>query len=105
MIIKGGADMEDAKNTKTPISTDISQNLKIIKERFDVPGNFDFIMREFEVSFDERTVQGFLVFYDGLVNKTFINRDIMRGLIQKNGPMPEDESLNNIFYKKLIKIW
>jgi len=104
MIIKGGADMEDGKNTKTPISTDISQNLKTVKERFGVPGNFDFIMREFEVTFDKRTFQGFLVFYDGLVNKTFINRDIMRGLIQKNGPMPEGESLNNIFYKKLITL-
>ncbi len=104
MIIKGGADMEDEKNTKTPISTDISHNLKIIKERFGVPGNFDFIMREFEVSFEDRNVDGFLVFYDGLVNKTFINRDIMRGLIQSCGPVPEGEEWNNIFYKKLITL-
>lgn len=82
----------------------ISENLKLIKDIFSVPDNFDFIIREFEITFEDRTVPGFLAFYDGLVNQTYINRDIMRGLVSGGGEKIGDGNLSDILYKRFISL-
>lgn len=92
------------QNIKTPISKNISENMALIRETFGVPDNFDFMIREFEVSFEDGTASGFLTFYDGLVNKDFINRDIMRGLIQSKSGSIKSPDLNDVVYKKLITL-
>ncbi len=88
---------------KKPISKNLADNLAYIKNIFGVPDNFDFIIREFEIKFDDRSIPAFLVFYDGLVNKTFINRDIMRGLVQGGGNT-EGGELSDIIFRKLISL-
>ncbi len=88
---------------ETPISKNLSDNLEYIKNRFSVPANFDFVIREFEIKLNSKTVSAFLLFYDGLVNKNFINRDIMRGLVQ--GCSSEEKGkLSDIIYKRLIPL-
>lgn len=71
-------------------TTKITKNIKdsrcYITERFCVPLNFDFIIRDFKVRFKDGCADGFLCFYDGMSNSTFINRDIMRGLLQSGVP-------------------
>lgn len=90
--------------TKKPISKNLNENLSYIKSVFGVPKNFDFVIREFEIKFDDCSIPAFLVFYDGLVNKTFINRDIMRGLVQGGGTANSDEDLSDIIFRKLISL-
>lgn len=53
-----------------------------IRKRFRVPENFDFVVREFKLRFRDGEADGFLIFYDGMSDKNYINRDIMRGLMQ-----------------------
>lgn len=93
--------MEDNKNA---ISKDLSVNLERIKQTFGVPENFDFIVREFEVKFEDGTASAFLTFYDGLVNKDYINRDIMRSLVTSGSGRKDSGNLNDIVFKKLITV-
>ena len=88
--------MEDNKNA---ISKDLSVNLERIKQTFGVPENFDFIVREFEVKFEDGTASAFLTFYDGLVNKDYINRDIMRSLVTSGSGRKDSGNLNDIVFK------
>lgn len=92
--------MKQEKN----ISSKIDDNRKRIEKAFGVPNNFDFIIREFEVKFDDGVAEGFLTFYDGMTNKNYINRDIMRGLIEGINCKKSDGNLNEIVYKKLINL-
>lgn len=64
------------------ISQNVQQSRDYIARRFCVPLNFDFIIRDFKVRFNDGYADAFLCFYDGMCNSTFINRDIMRGLLQ-----------------------
>lgn len=85
------------------VSRDLSKNKEYFKKVFSVPNNFDFIIRDFEMTFDDGSLSGFLVFYDGLVNQNYINRDIMRGLLQNGGSLPKNNIGDNIF-KKIISL-
>ncbi len=91
------------KNGDFLISTDLSENRKRIENVFGFPNNFDFKIRDFEIGFSDGSVSGFLAFYDGLVNQTYLNRDILRGLIQNSGEMPK-EGLKSTLFKRLIAI-
>lgn len=86
------------------VDKNLEVNRAIIKELFSTSINFDFVMRDFEITFDNGKLAGFLVFFDGLVNKTFINRDILRGLIQYGGKKPDKDNLNDAVFKKLIAL-
>lgn len=86
------------------ISRNLKENLEYIKSIFAVPQNFDFIIREFDIKFDNCSIPAFLVFYDGLVNQTYINRDIMRSLIQSGGKVNEEEKPSEAIYRRLITL-
>lgn len=92
------------ENNTTSISKSLSDNLTKIKTTFGFPNNFDFIIREFEVNFEDGTASAFLTFYDGMVNKNFINRDIMKGLIHSGSGRKSDGNLNDVVFKKLISL-
>ena len=72
----------DIMEQKTKITKSVQESRDYITERFNVPLNFDFIVRDFKVQFKDGYAEGFLCFYDGMCDSTFINRDIMRGLLQ-----------------------
>lgn len=86
------------------VSRDLTENKKFIEDIFSVPNNFDFILREFDVGFDDGSVPGFLVFYDGLVDQTYINRDIMRGLIQNSGRLANGGDFSDKIFKRIITL-
>lgn len=60
-------------------------NIKISKERvkqlFDADNNIDFNLREFKINFKDKTLDAFLIYYDGMSSQTYLNRDIMRSLM------------------------
>ncbi len=64
------------------ITEKIQESREYIAARFQLGKNFDFVLRDFQVRFGEKWVDGFLIFFDGMVDKSFINRDLMRGLLQ-----------------------
>lgn len=63
------------------INASISENKRIIKEMFDPDNNMDFNLREFKIGFKNETADGFLIYYDGMTNQNYLNRDIMRSLL------------------------
>ena len=85
------------------ISRNITENKEYIKNRFSVPKNFDFVLREFEVKFADGYASAFLIFYDGMSDKTYINRDIMRNLL---GGIDKPLSCNRVdaIYKKMTPV-
>ena len=95
---------ENKKDAAGTVSRDLSANRSFIEETFSVSENFDFIVREFDVKFDDGEVPGFLVFYDGLVDQTYINRDIMRGLSQGGGKIPKPEEFADEVFKRIITL-
>ncbi len=62
------------------VSKSLDQNLEYIKSVFMPEKNFDFVIREFDIGTATPT-RAFLIFFDGLANKEFINRDIMNPLM------------------------
>ena len=79
------------------ITQNIQESRSFIERRFQVPANFDFMIRDFKVRFEDGYADGFLIFYDGMTDKTFINRDIMRSLLQSGIPeslsAPREETI------------
>lgn len=96
------------KNTYTyetgKVSTSIKENLGFIRSAFSMPKNFDVMLREFKISAKDKKVDGFLIFYDGLVNKNFVNRDILRPIMTPSDEkMPEDpKEVTELIYNRLI---
>lgn len=96
-------DLNLSKNDCT-IDTDINKVKKSLEEIFSVPDNFDFIMRDFEIRFDNGSVRALLTFFDGLVNQTLINRDIMRSLTDSCGNIPDADNLDSVIFNKMITL-
>lgn len=85
------------------VSKDIKENLAFVKDAFESPKNFDLMIREFKVKMGSRGIDAFLIFYDGLANKEFINRDILNPLmvsgIDQNA---EDDAIEDIVCRRMI---
>ena len=78
---------------KGKVSHKISENLQFIKDAFCTDKNFDLMVREFKVKCKNGDKQGFLIFYDGLVNKDYVNRDLLRSLITRFTLFVKEKSL------------
>lgn len=86
------------------VSTSLNENSEFIKSAFSMPENFDFAFREFKIKTEGSEIDAFLIFYDGLVNKNFINRDILRPLMTiETDSMPKSaEKVTDIIYKQIL---
>lgn len=84
------------------VSKILAENLSFVKDAFECSKNFDLILREFKVRLEDSFADAFLIFYDGLSNKEYINRDIMKPLMQQGLMNPSQESLEDIIYKQLL---
>lgn len=84
------------------VSVQLGENLDYIRQVFDVPRNFDFIIREFKVSFGNGDADAFLVFYDGMSDKNIINRDILRSLITSGTSEPLGGDIVQTVYRKIV---
>lgn len=94
----------NSQRNSCEISKDINEVKKTLESIFSVPDNFDFIIRDFEIRFDNGSVHALLTFYDGLVNQTLINRDIMRSLTNSCGNIPDSDNLDDMIFKKMITL-
>lgn len=59
------------------VHKDISSNLKAIKKRLFSDLSYDLIIREFKFRYDKKDIKAFLVFFDGMINKDFVNENIL----------------------------
>lgn len=84
---------------KSDVSKDLIINKKIIEQCFSMPRNQDIIIREFNVA---RKIKAFLVFVDGMVDKTSLNQFILPQLMHPEnfkhfvGQYPVDYILDNV---------
>lgn len=84
------------------VSPKLCENLDFIKEAFCAEKNFDIVIREFSVPCRGGEKDGFLFFYDGLVNAEYINRDILGALIGRGLDVLPDKLTEDDVYKSII---
>lgn len=85
------------------VSTRLEDNKNTLKTVFDSDKNFDLVFRDFIINIADREYSAFLVFFDGLSNKEFINRDILNSLMTQTAvEHHSDESLEDTIYKHML---
>lgn len=84
------------------VSSQLAENLDFIHDAFECGKNFDLMVRQFKIQNSGKAVDAFLIFYDGLVNKNFINRDIMRPLMTNTANTKDSESPEDAVYKIML---
>ncbi len=85
------------------VSPDLNKNLEFLKDVFKPSKNFDIVFRLFKMHLKGKDIDGFLVFFDGLVNKDFVNRDILAPLMSRTFDMAETkDSLEETVYKCIL---
>ena len=82
------------------VSPVLSENLEFIRDAFEFGKNFDFVIREFKIRAEGSFRDAFLIFYDGLTNKNFINRDILKPLMNVN--LSSGLSLTDTVYECML---
>jgi len=84
------------------VSSNLRENLEFIKDAFCKDINFDFVIREFSIPCNGKSKDGFLIFYDGLSNADYINRDILGGLLNKRLTVSSSEITEDFVFSTLI---
>ena len=88
-------------NNNFPVSKNLDENLEYIKNVFQPDKNFDFVIREFHISTQAGIIKAFLIFFDGLANKEFINRDILNPLMTAD-PKEDNLPAEELIYNRLL---
>lgn len=96
------SDKESIPYLSGKVSKKLSENLRFLKDAFETEKNFDLVIREFTVNLTSKAIPAFLVFYDGLSNKEYINRDIMKSLMQGNPEVSKKGNLEDTIYRCLL---
>jgi len=78
--IKDENTSESQKNVDT-VSNELSINLETIKQKFGIPQNQDFIIREFKIG---RKLKAFIVYIEEMVDKKTLNLSILPHLMAKD---------------------
>lgn len=84
---KSSAKNEDKKTKKKEIKQEdrvrsaLEENRAHIEEIYSVPENGDLVIREFEVIVHGKPREAFIVFFDGLADRTIINNHILQPLM------------------------
>ncbi|NLM10302.1 MAG: spore germination protein [Clostridiaceae bacterium] len=86
------------------ISSSFRTCLEVIKKRYSADINGDFKIREFKVRVKDKVYPAFVCFFDGLVNSSIINNNILVPLMTLSVmPMDtEEQSVRDIIYSHLI---
>lgn len=69
------------------VSTNIEENIKYIKHKFNAPDNKDIIIREFTVA---KKYKAFIAYIDGMVDRITINNFILRALLVNDDKFGKD---------------
>ncbi|MBR5808530.1 MAG: spore germination protein, partial [Clostridia bacterium] len=96
---------EAEKKPAPTVSSDIKENLDLIKTRFSFPKNADVIIRKLLLPGE---VDAFLVFYDGMVNSQLIDASLVNpllelSLISDNKRYDSDEVFESLIVHSQIK--
>lgn len=73
--------MTQTNSNEDNISADLQTNRKIISQRFNIPKNQDFVIREFKVG---RQLDAFIVYIDGMVDKQVLNLSLFPQLMAED---------------------
>lgn len=99
--IRHGDRRGEVQNKK--VSKCLEDNKNTLKATFDSGKNFDLVLRDFGVCLGGKEHSAFLIFFDGLSNKEFINRDILNPLMTRDlAELPEDKGLEDIIYRYML---
>lgn len=74
-------DRSTSGNREGMVSKGYAESLQMMKDEFGVPTNTDVIIREFKVA---RKRKAFIVYMDGMVDRTFVSDFILRQLMEVN---------------------
>ena len=96
--------MGDCMEQKTKITKDIQKTKEYIKDRLQVPRHFGLVFREFQIRFQDGWVEAFLCYFDGMSDTTFINRDILRNLLQNGVPESLSAPREATIFEKLTPL-
>ena len=102
---EGKEDREETENGKEEkISSSLSICLEVIKKRYSADINADFKIREFKVRVKDKVYKAFVCFFDGLVESSIINNNILLPLMTLSVmPMDtEDQSVRDVIFEHLI---
>ncbi len=66
---------------KNNISGDISLNKKIMMTTYDIPKNSDLVYREFNITVNDKILKAFIIFVDGLTDRTVISDNLLQPLM------------------------
>ncbi len=94
-------------NFENTVSNDISENLKIIKIKYNTLINSDIQLREFTLLSNNIKYKAFLVYIDGMVNDKNINDSILKPLMLRNkantytNNKKEIKLKNNVIIRKI----
>lgn len=84
------------------VSSDLDENMNTLTSRFNLPKNQNIIIREFNVA---RKIRAFLIFVDGMVQKTVINESLLPGLMKpENFNELREESPLDYIMKNVISV-
>ena len=66
---------------KNSICADIELNKKIMKTTYDIPKNSDIVYRDLNITLKDKTLKAFIIFIDGLTDRTVISDNILQPLM------------------------
>ncbi len=102
--IKNNIQDKSTQTYKTgKVSHVLSENLSFIEDAFETSKNFDLVLRKFKVKLKDSFADAFLIFYDGLANKEYVNRDIMKPLMQQGIDKIQDNLADTIYQSLLTQ--
>lgn len=91
-----------SKNNQV-VSVDLAYNLNAIKIRMHSDLSYDLVIRKFKFRYNNKNIKAFLVFFDGMVNKDFVNENILkRASSSYNSTMISEDSLSDFFENVII---
>jgi spore germination protein KA len=72
---------ESEKEQETEISSCLYDNLQYMKDVYSIPTNGDIIIREFKFAYKDKAVDAFIIFFDGMVDRSIVNTNILNPLM------------------------
>jgi spore germination protein KA len=74
-------EQKETKKDSQNISKKLSTNLEYMKKVYNIPINSDIIIREFDIIIQNKPVPAFVIFIDGMTDRTVINQNILNPLM------------------------
>lgn len=86
------------------VSDDIEHNKSVMKEIYNIPENSDIVYREFNITVHDETFHAFMVFIDGMTDRTVISNNILQPLmLLSNLDIKEEvKDTGEFIYNRLI---